>query len=180
MCDLVSNDFFTVPRVKYRILFVLVVLSHSRRRVLHFNVTEHPTALWTAQQMVEALPEDTAPRYLLRDRDGVYGNCFRERVKGMGIEEVLTAPRSPWQNPFAERFVGSIRRECLNHVVVLGERHLRRILKSYFHYYHRSRTHLSLEKDAPTPRVVQPPILGRVIEIPQVGGLHHRYTRRAA
>ena len=180
MGDLVSIDFFTVPSARFKILFVLVVLSHSRRRVVHFNVTEHPTASWTAQQMIEAFPEDTAPSYLLRDRDGVYGSHFRHRIKGMGIEEVLTAPRSPWQNPFAERLVGSIRRECLNHVVVLGEGHLRRLLKSYFHYYHRSRTHLSLQKDAPTPRAVQPPVPGHVIEIPQVGGLHHRYERRAA
>ena len=123
--DLVSIDFFTVPTARLRALFVLVVLAHHRRRVVHFNVTEHPTAHWTAQQIVEAFPNDAAPSYLLRDRDRVYGQYFRHRVKGMRITEVLTAPHSPWQNPFAERLIGSIRRECVDHVVVLGERHLR-------------------------------------------------------
>ena len=129
--DLVSIDFFTVPTARLRVLFVLVVLAHHRRRVVHFNVTEHPTAAWTAQQIVDAFPEDSTPSYLLRDRDQVFGEQFRHRVKGMGIDEVLTAPHSPWQNPFAERLIGSIRRECLNHVLVLGERHLRRILTRY-------------------------------------------------
>jgi putative transposase len=134
----------------------------------------------TAQQIVEAFPDDTAPKYLLRDRDGIYGAAFRHRLKGMGIAEVVSAPRSPWQNPFVERLIGSIRRECLDRVVVLGERHLHRILASYFVYYHRSRTHLSLVKDAPHPRAVTPPDAGQVIESPEVGGLHHRYERRAA
>src|SRR5881409_2954444 len=177
---LVSIDFFTVPTLQLRLLFVFVVLAHQRRRVLHFNVTEHPTAEWAAQQIVEAFPEDTAPRYLIRDRDGIYGDHFRNRVQGMGIAEVLTAPRSPWQNPFAERLVGSIRRECLDHVIVLGEGHLRAILKSYFAYYHRARTHLSLGKDAPDPRPVQPPSAGEIVAFPEVGGLHHRYERSAA
>jgi putative transposase len=178
--DLVSFDFFTVPTAGLRVLFVLVVLAHRRRRVVHFNVTEHPTARWAAQQIVDAFPDDSAPAYLLRDRDAVYGDTFRLRVKGMGIAEVLTAPQSPWQNPFAERLIGSIRRECLDHVVVLGERHLRRILTAYFAYYHRTRTHLSLEKDAPNGRRIEPPALGPVLAIPEVGGLHHRYIRRAA
>jgi len=178
--DLVSIDFFTVPTARLRVLFVLVVLVHHRRRVVHFNVTEHPTAHWTAQQIVDAFPDDSAPSYLLRDRDQVYGQQFRHRVKGMGIDEVLTAPHSPWQNPFAERLIGSIRRECLNHVLVLGERHLRRILARYFEYYHRSRTHLSLEKDAPDVRSVELSEAGKIMEIPEVGGLHHRYVRRAA
>src|SRR6058998_625996 len=146
--DLVSLDFFTVPTARLRALFVLVVLVHHRRRVVHFNVTEHPTAHWTAQQIVDAFSDDSAPAYLLRDRDSVYGHVFRQRVKGMGIGEVLTAPHSPWQNPCAERLIGSLRRECLNHVLVLGERHLRRTLARYFAYYHRARTHLSLDKDA--------------------------------
>jgi len=178
--DLVSLDFFTVPTARLRVLFVLVVLAHHRRRVLHFNVTEHPTARWAAQQIVDAFPDDSAPAYLLRDRDAVYGDAFRKRVKGIGITELLTAPQSPWQNPFAERLIGSIRRECLDHVVVLGERHLRRILTAYFAYYHRTRTHLSLEKDAPNGRRIEPPSLGPVLAIPEVGGLHHRYIRRAA
>ena len=126
--DLVALDFFTVPTLRLRVLFILVVLAHHRRRVLHFNVTEHPTAAWTAQQVVDAFPDDSAPSYLLRDRDSIYGPAFRKRVKGMGISEVQTAPHSPWQNPCAERLIGSIRRECLDHVVVLGEQHLRRTL----------------------------------------------------
>jgi putative transposase len=177
--DLVSIDFFTVPTARLRVLFVLVVLAHDRRRVVHFNVTEHPTAAWTAQQVVDAFPDDSAPSYLLRDRDQVFGQQFRHRMKGMGIEEVLTAPHSPWQNPFAERLIGSIRRECLNHVLVLGEKHLRRVLTAYFVYYHRARTHLSLDKDAPDGRPIEPADRG-IIPIPQVGGLHHRYVRRAA
>jgi len=178
--DLVSIDFFTVPTARLRVLFVLVVLAHHRRRVVYFNVTEHPTAHWTAQQVVDALPNDCAPSYLLRDRDQVYGEHFRHRVKGMRIEEVLTAPHSPWQNPFAERLIGTVRRECLDHVVVLGERHLRRVLTAYLTYYHRARTHLSLDKDAPDGRPIEPPELGAIIPIPEVGGLHHRYVRRAA
>jgi transposase InsO family protein len=178
--DLVSIDFFTVPTAGLRVLFVLVVLAHHRRRVVHFNVTEHPTAHWTAQQVVEAFPDDSAPSYLLRDRDRVYGQYFRHRVQGMRITEVLTAPHSPWQNPFAERLIGSIRRECLDHVVVLSERHLRRLLTAYFRYYHQARTHLSLDKDAPDGRSIEPPGLGPIITIPEVGGLHHRYVRRAA
>ena len=175
--DLVSLDFFAVPTA---VLFVLVVLVHHRRRVVHFNVTEHPTAHWTAQQIVDAFPDDSAPSYLLRDRDSVYGHVFRQRVKGMSIGEVLTASHCPWQNPFAERLIGSIRRECLNHVLVLGERHLRRTLARYFAYYHRARTHLALDKEAPHGRRIERPELGRVIPIREVGGLHHRYVRRAA
>jgi putative transposase len=178
--DLVSIDFFTVPTARLRVLFVLVVLAHHRRRVLHFNVTEHPTAAWTAQQIVDTFPDDTAPAYLLRDRDATYGDVFRQRVKGMQIEEILTAPRSPWQNPFAERLIGSIRRDCLDHVIVLSERHLRNILTAYFAYYHHTRTHLALTKDAPDGRPVEPPEMGKVMPIREVGGLHHRYVRRAA
>src|SRR5213078_996762 len=178
--DLVSIDFFTVPTARLRVLFVLVVLAHHRRRVVHFNVTEHPTAAWTAQQIVDPFPDDSAPSYLLRDRDQIYGEQFRHRVKGMRIEEVLTAPHSPWQNPFAERLIGSIRRECLDHVLVLGESHLRRIRARYFSYYHRARTHLSLDKDAPGVRPVELPEAGGIVEIPEVGGLHHRYVRQAA
>src|SRR5438552_9723625 len=177
---LVSLDFFTVPTARLRVLFVLVVLAHHRRHVVHFNVTEHPTAHWTAQQIVDAFPNDSAPSYLLRDRDQVYGEQFRHRVKGMRIQEVLTAPHSPWQNPFADRLIGSIRRECLNHVLVLGESDLRRILTRYFSYYHRARTHLALDKDAPDLRPVELPEAGRIVEIPEVGGLHHRYLRQAA
>jgi transposase InsO family protein len=178
--DLVSIDFFTVPTATFRVLFVMIILAHQRRRVIHFNVTEHPTASWTAEQMVQAFPENTAPRFLVRDRDSIYGKHFRDRVPSLGIEEVITAPRSPWQNPLAVRIIGSIRRECLDHVVVLDEKHLKRILTCYLRYYHKARTHLSLEKDAPEPREIQPPNLGPVVAVPEVGGLHHRYERRAA
>ena len=178
--DMVSIDFFTVPSATFQVLFVFLVLAHDRRRLLHFNVTKHPSAEWTAQQIVEAFPWDTAPRYLLRDRDAIYGDHFRRRVAGFQVAEVLIAPRAPWQNPYVERLVGSIRRECLDHVIVFGEAHLRRILGAYIDYYHGSRTHLSLDKDAPNPREVQSPTMGEVIELPEVGGLHHRYERRAA
>ena len=166
--------------LNFRLLFVFVVLSHHRRHAIHFNVTEHPTAEWTARQIAEAFPWDSAPRYLLHDRDCIYGAAFHERVGEMGIREVLTAPRCPWQNAYAERFIGSLRRECLDHMIVFDESSLKRILKTYFQHYEHSRTHLSLEKDAPVSRAVQLPELGRVIELPQVGGLHHRYERRAA
>jgi len=175
-----SMDFFTVPTVTGRILFVFVVLLHHRRRIVHFNITEHPTAAWAAQQVVEAFPDDTAPRWLLRDRDAIYSEEFQQRVASMGIGEVVSSPSSPWQNPYAERLIGSIRRECLNHVVVIGEQHLRRLLAAYLAYYHGSRTHLSLAKDAPTPRRVQGVAEGDVVVFREVGGLHHRYERRAA
>ncbi len=178
--ELIALDFFVVPTATFRVLFVLLVLAHDRRRVVHYNVTEHPSAEWTARQVVQAFTWDTAPRYLLHDRDSIFGALFRRRVKCMGIEEVLTAPRSPWQNPYVERLIGSVRRECLDHVVVMGETHLRRILRSYFTYYHQSRCHLSLGKDPPESRPVHPPGMGKVITIPEVGGLHHRYERRAA
>lgn len=173
-------DFFTVPTATFRILYVFIVLRHDRREIVHFNVTEHPTARWTAQQIVEAFPIDTAPRYLLRDRDRIYGDTVQQRIESLAINEVLTAPRSPWQNPFVERVIGSIRRDCLDHVIVLNERHLRRILREYSGYYHTCRTHLSLSKDSPNPRIVQPPDLGKVIAFPFVCGLHHRYGRLAA
>ena len=177
---LASVDFFVVPTTTFRLLFVFIVLHHERRSIVHFGVTANPTSTWAAQQIREAFPWDTAPHYLIRDRDGSYGAVFRARVQAMRIAEVLTTPGSPWQNAYAERVIGSVRRECLDHVIVLNERHLRRILSSYFDYYHRSRTHLSLGKDCPEPRPVHPPGAGKVIALPQVGGLHHRYERRAA
>jgi len=177
--DLVSLDFFVVPTVACKVLFVLVILAHHRRRVVHFNVTEHPTAQWTAQQVVDAFPWDETPRYLLRDRDRVYGTSFQERVHNMGIEEVVIAPRSPWQNAYVERLIGSVRRECLDHVIVLHERHLGRLLTGYFHYYHRWRTHRALDMDCPAPQPVQRPEVGSIREVPEVGGLHHHYERRA-
>ncbi len=178
--QLVSTDFFVVPTVTFRVLYVFVVLAHDRRRLLHFNVTAHPTSEWTAQQIVEAFAWDKAPRYLLHDRDSIFEGSFHQRIRGMAIQEVLTAPRSPWQNPYVERLVGSIRRECLGHMIVFNEASLRRTLSSYFQYYGHSRTHLSLAKDAPEARAIQPPELGPVIELAEVGGLHHCYERCAA
>jgi putative transposase len=178
--DLVTLDFFVVPTVTFRVLFVLVILAHERRRVVHFNVTEHPTAPWTAQQIVEVFPWDKTPRYLIRDRDRIYSAAFRQRIKHLGIKEVLIAPRSPWQNPYVERLIGSIRRECLEHVVILHEQHLQRVLTDYFTYYHRRRTHLSLAMDCPISRPMEPPERGEVMALPAVEGLHHHYERRAA
>jgi len=146
--QLVSIDFFTVPTLRFQVLYVFLVLAHDRRRILHFNVTAHPTAEWTGQQLREAFPFDQLPRYLLRDRDAIFGDDFREQVRDMGIHEVLSTPRSPWQRAYVERVIGSIRRECLDHVIVFQESSLRRTLHSYFDYYHRSRTHLSLGKDS--------------------------------
>jgi transposase InsO family protein len=180
MEQVAAIDFFVVPTATFRILFVFVVLSHARRRVLHFHVTEHPTQEWTMQQMREAFPWDHGCRYLLRDRDAIYGGDLVALSKGLGMEEVTTAPRSPWQNPYVERLVGSVRRECLDHIIVWNERSLRRALQSYFAYYQRSRTHLALAKDAPESRTVEKPERGRIVVIPQVGGLHHRYQRHAA
>ena len=178
--DLVSIDFFVVPTATFRILYVFLVLEHERRRIVHFNVTEGPSAQWTGQQLVNAFPYDSAPKYVIRDRDKIYGADFVRRVRAMGIEQVLTAPRSPWQNPYCERVIGTLRRDCLDHVIVLGEQHLRRILRKYLEYYHGSRTHLALDKDAPEPRERESTDGGKVIALPMVGGLHHRYTRRAA
>ena len=153
---LASIDFFVVPTATFHLLFGFIVLHHERRQIVHFGVTANPTMAWVAQQIREAFPWGTAPRYLIRDRDGAYGQSFRSTVTAMGVEEVVTAPRSPWQNPYVERLIGSVRRECLDHSIILNERHLRRILGSYLDYYHGSRTHLSLGKDTPDGRPVQP------------------------
>ena len=173
-------DFFTVPTATFRVLFVLVILSHDRRRILHYNATEHPTAAWTARQLFEAFGMDDAPNFLLRDRDAIYGDLFRRQLASLNINEVVTASRSPWQNPYAERVIGSIRRECLDHTIVLGERHLRRIIRNYVNYHNNVRTHLSLVKDAPDRRPVQAPKLGRIVSRRYCGGLHHEYFRTAA
>ena len=180
MQGIAAIDMFVVVTAAFRLLYVSVILGHTRRKILHLNVTQHPTAGWLSRQLTAAFPWDTAPRYLLRDRDGSYGRYFSGRVEAMGISEVVTAPRSPWQNAYVERVIGSIRRECLDQIVVVNERHLRRVLSQYVDYYHRSRTHLSLDKDCPESRPVQPPAFGRIVAVPQVGGLHHRYERLAA
>lgn len=176
--DLVSIDFFVVPTIQFKLLFVLVVLAHARRKGDSLQCHREPNC--TAQQIIEAFPWDSTPKYLLRDRDAIYANAFQQRVQSMGIEQVLSAPRSPWQNPFVERLIGTLRRDCLDHVIVLNERHLRRILARYLDYYHRWRTHLSLRMDAPSPRAVHPPDRGRVVEFPELDGLHNHYERLAA
>jgi transposase InsO family protein len=178
--QIVSVDFFTVPTIRFQVLYVFLILAHDRRRIVHFNVTSHPTSEWTSQQLRNAFPFEHFPRYLLRDRDAIFGHDFKEQVRDMGMKEVLSAPRSPWQRAYIERVIGSIRRECLDQVIVFDESSLRRILTSYLEYYHHSRTHLSLKKDSPEPRPVQGPEIGEVVAVRQVGGLHHRYERHAA
>ena len=174
-------DFFTVPTANFKVLYVFIVLLHENRKIVHFNITANPTAEWTAQQIVEACPWDTVPKYLLTDRDGIYGDYFQKRLKDMGIEEVKTAPRSPWQNPYCERVIGSIRKDCVNHLILLNAAHLRSKLTEYFKYYHEDRTHIGLDKDTPFGRPVQKkPENGNVIVLPRVGGLHHRYEWREA
>jgi len=178
--SMVSVDLFTVPTIRFQVLYVFLVLALYRRRIVHFNVTAHPTAEWTVQQLREAFPFEQIPRYLPRDRDRIFGGEFRKDVRAMGIKEVLSAPRSPWQRAYVERVIGTIRRECLDHLIVFNEASLYRHVKSFVAYYHESRTHLPLAKDTPEPRPVQPLEMGRVVTVPQVGGLHHRYERRAA
>jgi hypothetical protein len=173
-------DMFVVASASFRLLYVMIILAHDRRTIIHTAVTEHATAGWLSHQLTEAFPWDTAPRYLLRDRDASYGQNFRRRVDAMGITEVITAPCSPWQNAYVERVIGSIRRECLDHIVIFNERHLRRVLSSYVDYYQSTRTHLSLAKDCPNSRPILTPRIGKVVAIPKVGGLHHRYERLAA
>ena len=178
--ELVAVDFFAVPTATFRVLYVFLVLAHERRRVLHFNVTDSPSSAWTGQQLTEAFPFCNPPRYLLRDRDSIYGVPFQRRAAALSLEQKLIAARSPWQNPCIERLIGSIRRECLDHVIVLHAHHLKRLLAEYFQYYHRHRPHRSLEQDCPEPRAVEAPDQGNIIELPLVGGLHHRYARQAA
>jgi transposase InsO family protein len=177
--QIAAADFFVVPTATYRLLFVLVILAHERRRVVHVAATRHPTASWTAQQLREAFPWNQTPRYLIHDRDLAF-QAVMATAKAMGIKDVRTAPRSPWQNAYIERFIGSVRRECLDHVIVLNAAGLRTILNAYVTYYTDSRTHLSLDKDSPQARPICKIGDGPVTAISQVGGLHHRYERRAA
>ncbi len=170
-----AMDLFVVPTISFRLLYGLLIMGHGRRQILWFGVTSHPTAEWMANQLTEACGWEQAPRYLIRDRDGVFGELFVRRLRSMGIRDRPTSPRSPWQNGFAERLIGSIRRECLDHVVVFGERHLRHILLSYMKYYNEVRTHLSLEKDTPVLRAVER--TGHILCRPVLGGLHHQYIR---
>jgi transposase InsO family protein len=168
-------DLCVVPTLTFECLFVFLVVSHGRRQLLWFAVTRHPTAEWLAQQIVEAFPWDTVPTYLVRDNDGAYGQAFTSRVRAMGIRDRPISPRSPWQNPYVERLIGTLRRECLDHVLIFGERHLRRVLTLYFGYYNETRTHLGLGKDAPLRRAVQRS--GAIVTAPVLSGLHHRYAQ---
>jgi len=170
-----AMDILVVPTINFRLLYVLVILRHERRRLISLSVTDHPTAEWIARRITEAFPWDSAPAHLIRDRDACYGHAVIKRLAAMGIRDHPIAPRSPWQNGHAERLIGSIRRECLDHIVIFGEVHLRQILKVYAAYYNHVRTHLSLGKDAPLVRPVQG--LGQVAAQPILGGLHHKYCR---
>jgi len=180
LAEMLAIDFAVVPTVRGELLFVFIVLSLLRRRVLHVNVTAHPTAAWTAQQVVEAVPWTTPHRYVVRDREAIYGEVFQRRLEGLGLEQVVIAARSPWQNAYAERFIGALRRECLDHVLALNERQLLRVVRSYVAYHNKSRTHLALGKDPPESRPVQAADAGAIVAVPEVGGLHHRYERRMA
>ena len=170
-----SMDLFVVPTISFRLLYGLLILQHGRRQILWLGVTTHPTAEWIARQLTEACGWTAMPRYIVRDRDAVYGDIFVRRLRAMGIRDRPTAARSPWQNGYAERLIGSIRRDCLDHVVLFGEQHLRHLLELYQRYYNEARTHLSLGKDAPVSRAVQ--TVGRIIAKPRLGGLHHQYVR---
>ncbi|HLK40528.1 MAG TPA: integrase core domain-containing protein [Polyangiaceae bacterium] len=176
----IAIDFFTVPTVTFGVLSAFFVLSLERRRVLHVNVTERPTAEWAAQQIVEAVGLNDGLARLIRDRDKIFGAAFDRRVDNLGLTQFRIGARSPWQNGFAERWVGTARREIVDHVIALGEHHLRRILRAYVAYYNADRPHMSLVGDAPMRRDVEPPSIGRVIAMPKLGGLHHRYRRIAA
>ena len=170
-----AMDLFVVPTIPFRLLYGLLIMGHGRRQILWFGVTAHPTAEWIANQLTEACGWEQIPSYLIRDRDGAYGEIFIRRVRSIGIRDRPTSPRSPWQNAYAERLIGSIRKECIDHIVIFGERHLRHVLLSYMTYYNDARTHLSLNKDAPVPRAAD--TAGRIICQPILGGLHHQYTR---
>ena len=170
-----SMDLFVVPTISFRLLYGLLILQHGRRQILWLGVTAHPTAEWIARQLTEAYGWTAAPQYMVRDRDAVYGDIFIRRLRAMGFRDRPNAARSPWQNGYSERLIGSIRRECLDNVVVFGERHLRHLLGSYQKYYNDARTHLSLEKDAPVSRTIE--AVGSIIAKPLLGGLHHQYVR---
>ncbi|MBF0447995.1 MAG: transposase [Magnetococcales bacterium] len=177
--QIVALDFFTVPTIFFKVLHVLILIDHDRRRIVHFNVTTNPTSAWVIQQIREAFPWDTAPRFLLHDRDPLF-MASQSSMKKMGLETVITAPHSPWQNAVAKRMVGTLRRECFDHIIVLNEEHLRQRLGEFKVYYHSTRTHLGLDKQCPINRDVQSVESGKVIAFPVLGGLHHRYEKVAA
>jgi len=173
-------DFFVVPTLTFKMLYAFVVLSHDRRRILHVGLTAHPTAEWTARQIREAFPGDgSEPTYLLHDRDGIYGDRFHDEARAMGLRELLSGRRCPWQNPFVERVIGSIRRECTDHVIITGERHLLTLLREHQRYYNSSRCHNSLDDNAPEPRQREAAPVEDVVAVPVLGGLHHEYRRAA-
>ena len=178
--EIAAIDFFSVATATFRNLYCFVVLEHSTRKIIHFNVTADPSAQWAAFQVVQAFPWDTAPRFILRDNDKTYGDFFSDKMEAMNIEEVRISRYSPWQNPFCERVIGSIRRDCLDHLIVLNEAHLWRILSEYVAYYNATRPHGSLDGNCPIPREIQGPDQGKIVAIPVLGGLHHRYDRVAA
>ena len=173
--QIAAMDLFVVPTIGFAQLYVLVIVRLARRELVWINVTMHPTAEWIAQQVTEAFPWNEAPRYLIRDQDGIYGAAVKRRLRAMGIRDKPIAPGEPWQNGYAERLIGTIRRECVDHLIVFGEAHLRRILGEYAAYYNGSRTHRSLNQDAPVHRAAQ--TIGAIKSRPVLGGLHYQYCR---
>jgi transposase InsO family protein len=176
--EIISIDYFSVPTINFKILHVLVFLSHERRKIIHFNVTSNPTSEWASQQLRNAFNDSDIPKYLIRDRDSRFCKIFKKYVSGFGINEIVTAYRSPWQNGYCERVIGSIRREFLDHIIVLNDNHLRKLLKEYFHYYNYQRTHLGIDKDSSESRPVQ--VIGKIERVPVANGLHSNYFRKAA
>jgi transposase InsO family protein len=168
-------DMWVVPTLTFDLLFAFLVVGHGRRQLLWIEVTRHPTAEWLARQITEAFPWSSAPAYLVRDNDRAYGHAFTSRVRAMGIRDRPISPRSPWQNGVAERLIGTLRRKCLDQLVIFGEAHLRRVLAAFADYYNQTRPHLALQKDAPLRRAVQR--TGSIIAVPVLGGLHHQYVR---
>jgi len=176
-----AMDFFTVPTLTFGVLYCFFVISHRRRQVLHFNVTRHPTSSWVMQQLREAFPFNTAPRYLIHDRDATFSAEVMTTARILGVKSIRTSIKSPWQNGVAERFVGNCRRDLLDHVIVLNERHLKRLMNEYVRYYHDDRTHLGLNKETPADRknATETPVNTKVVSMPRIGGLHHRYDLAA-
>jgi transposase InsO family protein len=173
--QIIAIDFFTVPSVVFKVFYVFIALSHDRRKILHFNVTDKANAFWAVQQVREATAFNENTKYIIRDNDGVYGDIFKEQIPNLGLEDTPTAKASPWQNAYCERVIGTIRRECLDHMIIFNERHLYKVLTEYIEYYNSSRTHMSLNKDSPHGRAIQTE--GRITAIPVLGGLHHKYKR---
>jgi transposase InsO family protein len=176
--DIISIDFLTVPTINFKQMYVLVIIEHYRRKLIHFNVTSNPTSEWTIQQIRNLLFDYKAPKYLIRDRDKKYGNLFSEGINNFGIKQIMTAYRCPWQNGYVERVIGTIKRECLDHVIILNENHLKSILDNYVSYYNKYRPHLGINQDSPEGRAVQSE--GTIYKVPAVNGLHHVYFRKAA